>query len=183
MVPRSAWARWSRVSSIRSRDDRDLPLDLLHARIRRPYARHMHAEYAIGTCTDGLESIYYRGAMRRAWPGTVVVIEAEEVHTGAPDAAVGDWFSYRVMYPHGQLFDGPAPHFPEPVIEDSGLAGRVEVIHRALAGPGGDRLEAECGLVEMLDQLVRRPLRDRCAVILTEPPAQRARPVRRWRSR
>jgi AraC-like DNA-binding protein len=116
----------------------------------------MHAEYAIGTCIDGLEAIYYRGATHRAGPGTVVIIEADEVHTGAPDSAATDSFSYRVMYPHGQLFDGPTPHFPDLVLDDPWLARRLRAVHRDLVEPGADRLEAECGLVEMLDELVRR---------------------------
>lgn len=143
----------------RARGHRDQPLDLLHARlVRRQYAQHMHAEYAIGACTTGLERISYRGAMRHSGPGSVVVIEPEEAHTGAPAVATG--FTYRVLYPSVDLLrehDGAhRPHFREPVLHDPELAARLCAAHAGLSRAGTERLAAESLLVSTLDLLIRR---------------------------
>ena len=80
-------------------------LDLLHARVAEPYAPHVHEEYAVGACTAGREVIRYRGTLHYAGPGSVVVLEPGEAHTGAP--ADPPDFTYRVMYPAaGLLPDG-----------------------------------------------------------------------------
>ncbi|MFF5262497.1 AraC family ligand binding domain-containing protein [Actinomadura viridis] len=94
---------WTRVSGVQG-----LPLDLLTARIgRRHYAPHTHDEYAIGVCTDGVQSIRYRGERHRAGPGGVVVLEPGEPHTGGTADAHG--FSYRAFYPAGELLRGVTP--------------------------------------------------------------------------
>ena len=80
-------------------------LDLLHARVTEPYAPHVHEEYAVGACTAGREVIRYRGALHYAGPGSVVVLEPGEAHTGGP--ADPPDFTYRVMYPAAGLAELP----------------------------------------------------------------------------
>jgi len=144
-------------------------LDLLHARVTEPYAPHVHEEYAVGACTAGREVIRYRGTLHYAGPGSVVVLEPGEAHTGAP--ADPPDFTYRVMYPaagllaEGLLAEGlPAegadrvPRFREPVIADPGLAAELRRLHAAL-GAGLSQtqpLEAESRLSWLLGELVRR---------------------------
>ena len=148
-------------------------LDLLHARVAEPYAPHVHEEYAVGACTAGREVIRYRGELHYAGPGSVVVLEPGEAHTGAP--ADPPDFTYRVMYPAaGQLAEGllaggrlaqgarRLPRFREPVIADPGLAAELRRLHAAL-GPGAEPLDAESRLSWLLGELVRRhasPSRD-----------------------
>ena len=138
-------------------------LDLLHARVTEPYAPHVHEEYAVGVCTAGREVIRYRGTLHYAGPGSVVVLEPGEAHTGAP--ADPPAFTYRVMYPAGGLLsDGMwrTPRFREPVIADPGLAAELRRLHAAL-GPGAEPLDAESRLSWLLGELVRRhasPSRD-----------------------
>ena len=146
-------------------------LDLLHARVAEPYAPHVHEEYAVGACTAGREVIRYRGTLHYAGPGSVVVLEPGEAHTGAP--ADPPDFTYRVMYPAaGLLADGllaqgarRLPRFREPVIADPGLAAELRRLHAAL-GAGlleTEPLQAESRLSWLLGELVRRhasPSRD-----------------------
>ena len=154
-------------------------LDLLHARVAEPYAPHVHEEYAVGACTAGREVIRYRGTLHYAGPGSVVVLEPGEAHTGAP--ADPPDFTYRVMYPaagllaEGLLAEGlPAegllaggrlaqgarrmPRFREPVIADPGLAAELRRLHAALGAGLGETepLEAESRLSWLLGELVRR---------------------------
>ena len=156
-------------------------LDLLHARVTEPYAPHVHEEYAVGACTAGREVIRYRGALHYAGPGSVVVLEPGEAHTGGP--ADPPDFTYRVMYPAaGLLAEGlPAegllaggrlapearrlPRFREPVIADPGLAAELRRLHAALGAGLGETepLEAESRLSWLFGELVRRhasPSRD-----------------------
>jgi AraC-like DNA-binding protein len=146
-------------------------LDLLHARVAEPYAPHVHEEYAVGACTAGREVIRYRGALHYAGPGSVVVLEPGEAHTGGP--ADPPDFTYRVMYPaagllaEGLLGQGARrlPRFREPVIADPGLAAELRRLHAALGAGLGETepLEAGSRLSWLFGELVRRhasPSRD-----------------------
>jgi len=139
-------------------------LDLLHARVAEPYAPHVHEEYAVGACTAGREVIRYRGTLHYAGPGSVVVLEPGEAHTGGP--ADPPDFTYRVMYPaagllaEGLLAQGARrlPRFREPVIADPGLAAELRRLHAALGAGLGETepLEAESRLSWLFGELVRR---------------------------
>jgi AraC-like DNA-binding protein len=135
-------------------------LDLLHARVAEPYAPHLHEEFAVGACTDGVEVISYRGRLHYSGPGSVVILEPGDPHTGAPaDPAEG--FVYRVMYPTADLLsDGSArpPRFREPVIIDPELAAGLRRVHAALTRDGlaTEPLEVESRLSWLLGELVRR---------------------------
>jgi AraC-like DNA-binding protein len=141
-------AVWTRVDGLG-----DEPLDLFDARIGRDhFAMHSHDEYAIGACTEGTEVIRYRGALHYMGPGTVVVVEPGEAHTGGPAGA--DGFAYRAMYPAAGFFDG-RPHFRDLVLYDPELALQLRAAHRSLSS-GGDSLEAEARLTAVLATLVDR---------------------------
>ena len=142
--------QWRRVSLARGH-----VLDLLHARVAQAFAPHVHEAFALGACTDGLEAISYRGGLHYAGPGSVVILEPGEPHTGGP--AAGPGFVYRVMYPGADLLaDGlPVPRFPEPVVMDPELAGGLRRVHAALS-QDPEPLEAESRLSWLLGELVRR---------------------------
>lgn len=138
-------------------------LDLLHARVVQSFAPHVHEAFALGACTDGLEVISYRGGLHYSGPGSVVILEPGEPHTGAP--AAGPGFVYRVMYPDPELLaDGLAgglvgglagPRFPEPVVMDPELAWGLRRVHAGLSRDP-EPLEAESRLSWLLGELVRR---------------------------
>jgi AraC-like DNA-binding protein len=152
-------AEWRRVAPVPGH-----VLDLLHARVAVPFAPHLHEQFAIGACTDGVEAIRYRGELHYSGPGSVVVLEPGETHTGAPASGVPH-FTYRVMYAAaGLLSDQPPgnglpgesrPSFREPVIVDPGLAAGLRRVHAALSR-GTDPFEAESRLSWMLGELIRR---------------------------
>jgi AraC-like DNA-binding protein len=154
-VTPGAQAVWRRVSPVPGQ-----VLDLLHARVAEPYAPHLHEEFAVGACTDGVEVIRYRGELHHAGPGSVVILEPGVPHTGAPaDPAAA--FVYRVMYPTADLLSGglaPTPRFREPVIIDPELAAGLRRVHAALTRGdlATEPLEVECRLSWLLGELVRR---------------------------
>lgn len=143
---------WARVALTGGR-----PLDLMAASFRdHAYAPHAHEEFAVGVTVGGLETIRYRGAHHLSGPGSIVVLEPGETHTGGP--AGRDGFAYRVGYPGaGLLAEGVrgAPHFREPVLDDPELAG---ALHRAYvaAGAGCEPLETETRLLRAFAELALR---------------------------
>ena len=153
--PQQQRAVWRRVSPAPGQ-----VLDLLHARMTEPYAPHVHGVFSIGVCTDGVEVIRYRGGQHYAAPGSVVILEPDEPHTGGP-AGPGE-FTYRVMYPAAELLTelldgdpGWVPWFPEGVVEDPWLAAGLRRMHAALCAET-DPLAAETRLSWLLGELVRR---------------------------
>ncbi len=144
-------AVWTRVEGV-SRSG----IDLLAARfIAHRYAPHVHDEYSIGVCTAGVEQIDYRGGVHVATPGTVVLLEPGEPHTGA---GVGGGWSYDVAYLPPEVFGPVPPHFPEPVVVDPQAAELLRRAYRALMR-ADDPIEGEVRLLSALDTVVDRHAR------------------------
>lgn len=59
------------------------------------YAPHKHATYALAITTLGVQHFNYRGQLRHALPGEVVILHPDEVHDG--QALPGRPFAYRGM--------------------------------------------------------------------------------------
>lgn len=145
------WAVWTRVNGVQGG-----PLDLMTAQLGRShYAPHTHEEFSIGACIRGVEVIRYRGELHYSDPGSLVVVEPGEPHTGGP--AFEDGMAYRVFYPLGALLaeDAGTPHFRGPIVHDPGLAGEIRRTHQVFSS-GGDTLEGESRLLWVLSVLVRR---------------------------
>ncbi|MEU7337151.1 MULTISPECIES: AraC family transcriptional regulator [unclassified Streptomyces] len=168
------------------------PLDLLTARFENHrYAPHAHDEYTVGVCVGGAEFIDYRGGRIHTGPGSIVVLDPGEAHTGGP--AVPDGYAYRALYPHPALLaEGTrtaVPHFRDPVIDDPELAAALRAAHTDLSACP-DPLEAESRIPWLLTALacrhstarpaddkvpgadtVARTVRDRLAEELLTPPS------------
>ncbi|GAB2790423.1 AraC family transcriptional regulator [Streptomyces chlorus] len=135
------------------------PVDLLTARFdRHEYAPHAHDEFTVGVTTGGLEAIAYRGGRIVSGPGSIVVLEPGEMHTGGP--AASDGYAYRALYATPALLtDGThgigLPHFREPVLDDPELAGALRRAHTEVSACP-DPLEAESRLPWLLTALAHR---------------------------
>ncbi|MFD0208841.1 AraC family transcriptional regulator [Streptomyces hirsutus] len=145
-------------------------VDLLTARFdRHEYAPHAHDEFTVGVTTGGLEAIAYRGGRIVSGPGSLVVLEPGEMHTGGPAAPEG--YAYRALYAVPTLLtDGTRgtgfPHFREPVLHDPELAGALRRAHTEVSACP-DPLEAESRLPWLLTALAHRhstARADACAV-------------------
>ncbi|WP_165983900.1 AraC family transcriptional regulator [Streptomyces sp. YIM 98790] len=161
MRERAEWTRLAMGTGHR-------PLDLMAARFHEHrYAPHAHEEFAVGVTLGGLEVIDYRGGRLYSGPGSIVVLEPGEVHTGGP--AGDDGFAYRVAYPPEALLaegvaGGRPPRFRRPVIEDPPLAAALHRAYREAAGAGtaaaaagtADALEHESRLLGLFAELARR---------------------------
>ncbi|MER7486592.1 AraC family transcriptional regulator [Streptomyces sp. NPDC126497] len=148
-------ARWARARLGRCGP----PLDLLTARFsRHEYAPHAHEEFTVGVTVGGLETIAYRGGRIVSGPGSIVVLEPGEMHTGGPAAPEG--YSYRALYAAPALLTdgtpgGGLPHFRDPVLDDPELAAALRRAHTDVSSCP-DPLEAESRIPWLLTALARR---------------------------
>ncbi len=128
------------------------------------YARHSHEGFALGVVEAGAHAFLARGQTWTAVPGCVVVVNPDVAHDGRPAARDGG-YSYRMIYVDGAVLDAALeeatgrrasmPFFPQLVVDDVTLAGRLSRLHRALEHPQA-RLERETLLMTALVDLVRR---------------------------
>jgi AraC-like DNA-binding protein len=170
-------ARWSRAYLGQGGP----PLDLLTARFdRHVYAPHAHEEYTVGVTVGGLEVIAYRGGRIHSGPGSIVVLEPGEMHTGGPAAPEG--YAYRALYAEPALLadgsrGGGLPHFREPVLDDPELARALRAAHTDLSRTP-DPLEAESRLPWLLTALAHRHSTARAAAGTVSGAARIAHAVR-----
>ncbi|MFE8987004.1 AraC family transcriptional regulator [Streptomyces collinus] len=168
------------------------PLDLLTAHFdSHVYAPHAHDEFTIGVTVGGSEVIAYRGGHIHSYPGSIVVLEPGEMHTGGPAAC--DGYAYQALYAEPALLTdgtlGGLPHFRDPVLHDPELAVALRAAHTDISACP-DPLEAESRLPWLLTALARRhstarstsdtvlgadhiarTVRDRLADELLDPPS------------
>jgi AraC-like DNA-binding protein len=167
-------------------------LDLLTARFdNHVYAPHAHDDFTIGVTVGGSEVIAYRGGHIHSYPGSIVVLEPGEMHTGGPAAC--DGYAYQAFYADPALLTdgtlGGLPHFRDAVLHDPELAVALRAAHTDISACP-DPMEAESRLPWLLTALARRhstaratddtvpgaagiarTVRDRLADELLDPPS------------
>jgi len=137
-------------------------VEFLSARyFTQSYAPHAHEEYAIGVIEDGVEAFHYRGAMHVAAPGSVILLNADEIHTGQAARGARGW-QYRMLYPNSELVQAAwgrtgrgTVFFPRPVVDDAALARSILAFHRA-AESGAPSVPEESALVAILSAAIQR---------------------------
>ena len=164
-------------------------LECLKARFsRHSYAPHVHDTFAIGVILSGAETFRYRGERCLAPAGSLVAVNPDELHDGAP---AQDSFAYRMLYPSvalvqavaDDLDDRPAgfPAFKGPVMADPEVALLLSEAHTLMEahGSGGaDRLAVDESFTAALGLMVRRHSESRP---LGRRPGREAAPIRRAR--
>lgn len=158
-------------------------LELLQARyFQQRFAPHVHEGYSIVAIEAGAQCFWHRGADHLAPVGSVVLINPDEMHTGARAHEAG--WSYRGYYPQlehmtavlGELELGHSgtPAFSNSVLQDP-------VVYRALLGlhhsaqSGASALEQQSAWREAALLLMQRHARVRDADAPGNEPAAVAR--------
>lgn len=114
---------------------------------------HAHDGYVIAAMESGGEAFDYRGERFTAMPGSLVLIDPEEPHTG--QGATDSPWSYRALYIGRSWFSGQAPTFSLPVVEEPELFRRVCRFHTELEqAPDPARTRTE--LLRILEALSGR---------------------------
>ena len=142
-------------------------LECLKARFfRHAYAPHVHDTFAIGVILEGAEAFRYRGVRHVAPAGSLVAVNPDELHDGAP---AEDGFAYRMLYPSvalvqaiaDELDDRPAgfPAFREAIIDDPDVAARLGAAHALMEAhlqKGSPKLAVDEAFTAALSLMVRR---------------------------
>jgi AraC-like DNA-binding protein len=92
------------------------------------FARHRHAEYALGITTGGVQTFRYRGAREICLPGQLHLLHPDEPHDGAP--LKGEGLRYRIVYIAPDVLreaspTGRLPFVAEPVHVAAGAAASL----------------------------------------------------------
>lgn len=105
------------------------------------FSRHSHEGYTIGLIDDGAQRFYRTGGNHVAPQGSIILVNADEVHNGHSATEAG--WSYRAMYPLPEQFaqisqelnmaQHGAPYFPSPVVHDPQLANQLQLVFNTLA--------------------------------------------------
>ncbi|MEP1385724.1 MAG: AraC family transcriptional regulator [Paraglaciecola sp.] len=102
----------------------------------RNFSKHVHEGYTIAVVDKGAQRFYRSGAEHFAGQGSIILVNADDVHNG--QSATSDGWRYRGMYPTpeqfnlitGDLTQGKhaAPYFNQSVIEDVAIATQLRIM-------------------------------------------------------
>lgn len=149
-------------------------VDMLQAHYyKQRFARHVHETFCIGVIDRGAQRFYRSGAEHVAPRGDIIIVNADDVHTGC--SALEHGWAYRAIYPHPDMLNALlrqeadakdfVPWFPDAVIHDPGLSEQLRLTFNLLAQKGNSLLK-ETLLLSSLTLLsvrygrTRKPLRD-----------------------
>jgi AraC-like DNA-binding protein len=126
--------------------------------VRHAFEPHAHAACGIGVITSGAERFRYRGSEHLAGAGSLVLMNADELHTGRAGHEAG--WRYRMLYVEPPLLAelaGARWHFDAAVVQGAARAARVSTLLAALWQPASALAadEALAALVETVRPLAR----------------------------
>ncbi|MEQ8671790.1 MAG: AraC family transcriptional regulator [Aggregatilineales bacterium] len=139
-------------------------LEMLHAAYyEHVFQPHIHEEFSISVIDGGGNAFRHRGSEHIATPGTVIVINPQELHTGSAANELG--LHYRAMYPGvilmrqiaTELTGSPwgMPFFKQSIIYDPLVAGLMQRFHN-IVRTEASIMAQQTALRVALGQLVAR---------------------------
>jgi AraC-like DNA-binding protein len=116
-------------------------LEMLNAKYdKQNFSRHSHEGYTIGLIETGAQRFFRTGGHHIAPKNTIILVNADEVHSGH-SASEGGW-AYRAMYPLPHQLEQimaelylphyQAPYFPNAVVSDLELASQLRLVFNML---------------------------------------------------
>lgn len=129
------------------------------------FSRHSHEGYTVGVIENGAQQFYRSGGNHIAPQGSIILVNADDVHNGH-SATEGGW-SYKALYPLPNQFEQiskelaagisdknrGAPYFPSPVVYDPELADQLRLVFTTLNN-SNNRLLRETLLYSVLTKLM-----------------------------
>ena len=139
-------------------------IELLHARyLQQRFAPHVHEGYVFTIIESGAQRFWHRGSEHLAPVGSMVLINPDELHTGATAHEHG--WRYRGFYPEQERVTGVLdeldlgrsglPLFQASVLHDPALAAAFSHLHQ-LAESGASALEQQTAWRQAVLALVQR---------------------------
>jgi AraC-like DNA-binding protein len=121
--------------------------------VRHAFDPHLHEAFGLGVIDAGVERFRYRGAEHLAAPGTLVLMNPGELHTGRAETEQG--WRYRMVYLDEALVEavtGERWCFAEATAHDAAGARRLSAQLAALWG-APDALASDGALAGLLEVL------------------------------
>ncbi|WNW09901.1 AraC family transcriptional regulator [Pseudomonas sp. DTU_2021_1001937_2_SI_NGA_ILE_001] len=129
------------------------------------YPAHSHDEFVIAAFEGGAQRHSIEKHTGVAIPGTVMIIQPGQVHTGEAAKDVGQW-AYRAFYPQPQVleavaadvFDAPATGLDlgRAALHDNPLLARQLTLAHGVIETSPDPLERQSAMLEAFAALIRR---------------------------
>ncbi len=130
---------------------------------KQNFSRHTHEGYTLGVIDTGAQRFYRTGGNHIAPQDSIILVDADEVHTGQSATETG--WSYGAIYPRPEQFSqiaaelnaeqSGAPYFPNPVVEDKQLAQQLRLTMTSLKESDNSLLK-ESLLYSVLVRLMAR---------------------------
>nr|WP_314493463.1 AraC family transcriptional regulator [uncultured Pseudomonas sp.] len=139
-------------------------VEMLHARyVQQRFAPHVHEGYVFTVIESGAQRFWHRGSEHLAPVGSMVLINPDELHTGATAHESG--WRYRGFYPEHTRVTGVLdeleltrhglPLFKQSVIQDPALSLAFGDLHR-LCEAGASALQQQTAWRQAVLALVQR---------------------------
>lgn len=139
-------------------------VEMLHAQyLQQRFAPHVHEGYVFTVIESGAQRFCHRGSEHLAPVGSMVLINPDELHTGATAHEAG--WRYRGFYPDSDRVTGVLdeldlgrsgrPLFKDSVIHDPSLACALTHVHR-LCESGASALQQQTAWRQAVLMLVQR---------------------------
>ena len=139
-------------------------VEMLHARyFQRRFAPHVHEGYVFTVIESGAQRFWHRGSEHLAPVGSMVLINPDELHTGATAHETG--WRYRGFYPEQARVTGVLdelelsgqgmPYFQQSVINDPALAAAFSQLHQ-LSEAGASALQQQTAWRQAVLALAQR---------------------------
>ncbi|MGO3743123.1 AraC family transcriptional regulator [Kerstersia sp.] len=147
----------------------DLGIDIVEARSRRHFARHIHDEFGIGLIMTGAQRSASGRGQVEALAGDLISVNPGEVHDGMPVG--GEARCWHMLYFAPPLITGALADMAEgsglrpqefayPALRNAQAAPLFRKLYQAVAhaAPGSERLALDETLPLLLSYLLDRPL-------------------------
>lgn len=129
----------------------------------RSVSRHIHLFFSLGVGEGGIRTHVFKGATHYITPGSIVVVNIGEVHSGGATDTRGyssrsiridmDFLRWLISLITGR--EQETVFFSQPVIHDRTLYQQILYLHTVLDQPVS-KLEKECRLLDTLSRLIAR---------------------------
>lgn len=139
-------------------------LEQLEARYHQQrFSRHVHEGFCIGVIERGAQSFYREGSQHIAPEGSIILVNADQVHDG--HRATESGWAYRTIYPTETMLadvlsgqKGPRsgmPWFSEPVVHDPVMATQLRFLFD-LIRHSHNPLERQSHYLAVMSELIQR---------------------------
>ncbi|MFC3146780.1 AraC family transcriptional regulator [Piscinibacterium candidicorallinum] len=127
--------------------------------VHHAFRPHCHDAYGLGAIERGIERFRYRGSEHLAGPGSLVLMDDDELHTGRAETDEG--WRYRMIYIERPLLnallglpEGASPHFRQAAVDAPTHGAQATALLDALWTATEDPLQFDGLLAEFAQRIV-----------------------------